>query len=196
VSIHAWYDGSHTHFSFFSFYPLRSTGNGTGRICCCSLGRDQGPTRNIALPRRASPREQSRRPNHGRPRWLDGSDVGDLLSGVRRQGYDFPACPSATRQAHPATPAADVAKRRAACEVVNYLVGLPAVRSLIAAPDRLLRRTPQELALAAARQSDEAIAAALRGAYDPRKTYGPLKDTRAEEEGEFYYEDYDDDGDD
>ncbi len=88
-------------------------------------------------------------------------------------------------------------QRKSACEVVNYLVGLPAVKPLLIAPDRLLRRTPQELALAAARQSDEAIAAALRGDYDPRKTYGPLKDGRAEEEDmeDLDDEDYDQDDD-
>ena len=108
----------------------------------------------------------------------------------------FSLPPSTICQAQLTAPAADSGKRRAACEVVNYLVGLPAVKPLIAAPDRLLRRTPQELALAAARQSDEAIAAALRGDYDPRKAYGPLKDGQAEEEGSFDDEDYDDDGDD
>jgi hypothetical protein len=52
--------------------------------------------------------------------------------------------------------------------------------------------------LAAARQSDEAIVAALRGDYDPRKTYGPLKDGRAEDEGDegFDSEDFDDEVDD
>lgn len=67
------------------------------------------------------------------------------------------------------------------------------MRPLIASPDRLLRRTPQELALSASRQSDEAIIAALRGEYDPRKTYGPLRDGQGiKGDGDF---DDDEDGD-
>ncbi len=84
-------------------------------------------------------------------------------------------------------------KRRAACEVVNYLVSIPAMRPLIATSDRLLRRTPQQMAMDAARHSDEAITAALRGAYDPRKTYGPLRDVNGIADDEEYGEDYDDD---
>ena len=69
---------------------------------------------------------------------------------------------------------------------MNYLVSIPHVRPLIATPDRLLRRTPEEMAIAAARHSDVGVTAALRGEYDPRKTYGPLKDDIGiEDEGEF-----------
>jgi hypothetical protein len=76
------------------------------------------------------------------------------------------------------------------------------MRPLIATPDRLLRRSPQEMALTAARQSDEAITAALRGEYDSRKTYGPLRDGGSidgddyldDDDGDYDDDDYDDDG--
>mmetsp|Transcript_40785 Transcript_40785/g.99338 ORF Transcript_40785/g.99338 Transcript_40785/m.99338 type:complete len:114 (-) Transcript_40785:137-478(-) len=42
--------------------------------------------------------------------------------------------------------------------------------------DRLLHRTPKEMAFDVARGTDEAIVQATMGKWDPHRTYGPLRD--------------------
>mmetsp|Transcript_68049 Transcript_68049/g.181845 ORF Transcript_68049/g.181845 Transcript_68049/m.181845 type:complete len:196 (+) Transcript_68049:2-589(+) len=83
----------------------------------------------------------------------------------------------------------DYGKRRKACEVINYLVTFPAVKSHMRVPDKLLLRNPQELALEAARQTDQGILAAMKNQFDGHKFYAPLKEADDASEGGGHQDD-------
>jgi hypothetical protein len=73
-------------------------------------------------------------------------------------------------------------KKKAQNDVINYLMGNPAVATSQRKADRLLHKSPEDWAKEVALASDEGILAAMRGKWEANKQYGPVRDRDAAHE--------------
>eukprot|EP00287_Rhodomonas_sp_CCMP768_P025853 CAMPEP_0202845310 /NCGR_PEP_ID=MMETSP1389-20130828/69796_1 /ASSEMBLY_ACC=CAM_ASM_000865 /TAXON_ID=302021 /ORGANISM="Rhodomonas sp., Strain CCMP768" /LENGTH=108 /DNA_ID=CAMNT_0049522743 /DNA_START=33 /DNA_END=356 /DNA_ORIENTATION=+ len=66
----------------------------------------------------------------------------------------------------------ETGKRKGQYDVINYLVKIESVREQRNKSDRLLCKTPRNLAIDLARITDEAIIHAINGTWEQNKAYG------------------------